>query len=105
MRGMFALSVKHWIGMLTGGQHTVGSEEVPAGGIVTGIGRVHGRLVAFVANDATVKGGTYYPITVKVRTYLRRSPLHMVWPLCPVSCLPTPSQVSRMPPALQFATR
>ncbi len=43
-----------------------GKEEVPAGGIITGIGRVHGRLVAIVANDATVKGGTYYPITVKV---------------------------------------
>ena len=44
-----------------------GQEEVPAGGLVTGIGRVHGRLVAVVANDATVKGGTYYPITVKAR--------------------------------------
>ena len=84
--------------------HT-GREEVPSGGIVTGIGRVHGRLVAFAgetavyaglrdhtklvvgavpnetaqdchthlitsyvhntANDATVRGGTYYPITVK----------------------------------------
>lgn len=32
---------------------------------MTGLGRVHGRLVAIVANDATVKGGTYYPITVK----------------------------------------
>lgn len=32
---------------------------------MTGIGRVHGRLVAIAANDATVKGGTYYPITVK----------------------------------------
>jgi 3-methylcrotonyl-CoA carboxylase beta subunit len=38
---------------------------VPCGGIVTGIGRVHGRPVAFAANDATVKGGTYFPITVK----------------------------------------
>ena len=46
--------------------HT-GKEEVPAGGLVTGIGRVHGRLVAVVANDATVKGGTYFPITVKAR--------------------------------------
>ena len=35
-------------------------EEVPSGGIVTGIGRVHGRLIAVVANDATVKGGTYF---------------------------------------------
>ncbi len=38
---------------------------VPSGSIVTGIGRVHGREVMVVANDATVKGGTYYPITVK----------------------------------------
>jgi 3-methylcrotonyl-CoA carboxylase beta subunit len=39
--------------------------RVPAAGIVTGIGRVSGRDVVIVANDATVKGGTYYPITVK----------------------------------------
>ncbi len=39
--------------------------EVPAAGIVTGIGRVSGREVVIVANDATVKGGTYYPMTVK----------------------------------------
>ena len=37
----------------------------PGGGIVTGIGSVHGKQVVIVANDATVKGGTYYPITVK----------------------------------------
>ncbi|WP_035185904.1 carboxyl transferase domain-containing protein [Acidiphilium sp. JA12-A1] len=40
-------------------------EPVPAGGIITGIGRVSGRECVIVANDATVKGGTYYPITVK----------------------------------------
>ena len=39
--------------------------EVPAAGIVTGIGRVSGRECVIVANDATVKGGTYYPLTVK----------------------------------------
>ncbi|HLL98067.1 MAG TPA: carboxyl transferase domain-containing protein, partial [Rubrobacteraceae bacterium] len=39
--------------------------RVPAAGIVTGIGRVSGKEVMVVANDATVKGGTYYPITVK----------------------------------------
>jgi 3-methylcrotonyl-CoA carboxylase beta subunit/propionyl-CoA carboxylase len=39
--------------------------EAPAAGIVTGIGRVSGRDVLIVANDATVKGGTYYPLTVK----------------------------------------
>jgi 3-methylcrotonyl-CoA carboxylase beta subunit len=37
----------------------------PGAGIVTGIARVHGREVVVVANDATVKGGTYYPMTVK----------------------------------------
>jgi acetyl-CoA carboxylase carboxyltransferase component len=37
----------------------------PSAGIVTGIGRVSGRDVLIVANDATVKGGTYYPLTVK----------------------------------------
>src|SRR5687767_6149899 len=40
-------------------------DEAPAAGIVTGIGRVSGRDVLVVANDATVKGGTYYPLTVK----------------------------------------
>jgi len=39
--------------------------DAPAAGLITGIGRVHGREVMVVANDATVKGGTYYPITVK----------------------------------------
>ncbi len=39
--------------------------DVPAAGIITGIGRVSGRECLVVANDATVKGGTYYPITVK----------------------------------------
>jgi acetyl-CoA carboxylase carboxyltransferase component len=39
--------------------------EAPGAGLVTGIGRVAGREVMIVANDATVKGGTYYPITVK----------------------------------------
>ena len=39
--------------------------EVPAAGIITGIGRITGRECVVVANDATVKGGTYFPITVK----------------------------------------
>jgi 3-methylcrotonyl-CoA carboxylase beta subunit/propionyl-CoA carboxylase len=39
--------------------------DAPAAGIVTGVGRVSGREVLIVANDATVKGGTYYPVTVK----------------------------------------
>jgi 3-methylcrotonyl-CoA carboxylase beta subunit len=40
-------------------------ESIPAAGIITGIGRVAGRECVVVANDATVKGGTYYPMTVK----------------------------------------
>jgi 3-methylcrotonyl-CoA carboxylase beta subunit/propionyl-CoA carboxylase len=40
-------------------------DDAPAGGVITGVGRVSGREVLIVANDATVKGGTYYPITVK----------------------------------------
>jgi 3-methylcrotonyl-CoA carboxylase beta subunit len=39
--------------------------EVPSAGIVTGVGRVSGRECVIVANDATVKGGTYFPMTVK----------------------------------------
>ncbi|KAI8612517.1 carboxyltransferase subunit of acetyl-CoA carboxylase [Chytriomyces sp. MP71] len=41
------------------------ADDVPAGGIITGIGRVSGVECVVVANDSTVKGGTYYPITVK----------------------------------------
>ena len=40
-------------------------DESPGAGIITGIGRVSGRECVIVANDATVKGGTYYPMTVK----------------------------------------
>jgi 3-methylcrotonyl-CoA carboxylase beta subunit len=40
-------------------------DDAPAAGIVTGIGRVSGREVVIVANDASVKGGTYFPLTVK----------------------------------------
>jgi 3-methylcrotonyl-CoA carboxylase beta subunit len=40
-------------------------DEVPSAGIITGIGRISGRECVLVANDATVKGGTYYPMTVK----------------------------------------
>src|SRR6185436_20258566 len=39
--------------------------EVPGAGVIAGIGRVSGRQVMIVCNDATVKGGTYYPLTVK----------------------------------------
>ncbi len=45
--------------------HGLYDGEAPAAGIITGIGRVYGRECMVVANDATVKGGTYYPMTVK----------------------------------------
>ena len=45
--------------------YEVYDDDIPAAGIVTGIGRVSGIDCMIVANDATVKGGTYYPITVK----------------------------------------
>ncbi len=48
--------------LAAGGMH---DDEAPGAGIVTGIGPVEGRLCVLVANDATVKGGTYFPETVK----------------------------------------
>ncbi|HWD59187.1 MAG TPA: carboxyl transferase domain-containing protein, partial [Stellaceae bacterium] len=45
--------------------HGLYDGEVPAAGIVTGIGRIAGTECVIVANDATVKGGTYFPLTVK----------------------------------------
>jgi 3-methylcrotonyl-CoA carboxylase beta subunit len=45
--------------------HGLYDDEAPCAGIVTGIGRVSGRECIIVANDATVKGGTYFPVTVK----------------------------------------
>ncbi len=45
--------------------YRVYEDDVPAAGIITGIGRISGQECIIVANDATVKGGTYYPLTVK----------------------------------------
>lgn len=45
--------------------HGMYNDEAPGAGMVTGIGVVHGREVLVVANDATVKGGTYFPMTIK----------------------------------------
>jgi len=50
--------------------------DAPGAGIVTGIGRVSGRDVLIVANDATVKGGTYYPLTVKKHLRAQEVALH-----------------------------
>ncbi|EQD71507.1 carboxyltransferase subunit of acetyl-CoA carboxylase, partial [mine drainage metagenome] len=45
--------------------HGLYEDQAPAAGLIAGIGRVHGREVLVIANDATVKGGTYFPMTVK----------------------------------------
>ncbi len=45
--------------------HDMYGGDAPAAGIITGVGQVSGRRCVIVANDATVKGGTYYPVTVK----------------------------------------
>ncbi|MDA0565134.1 methylcrotonoyl-CoA carboxylase [Streptomonospora sp. S1-112] len=51
-------------------------QDAPAAGIITGIGRVSGREVVVVANDATVKGGSYYPMTVKKHLRAQEVALH-----------------------------
>src|SRR5437870_2582723 len=51
-------------------------DEAPAAGIITGVGRVSGRECVVVANDATVKGGTYYPISVKKHLRAQEVALH-----------------------------
>jgi 3-methylcrotonyl-CoA carboxylase beta subunit len=51
-------------------------DEAPAAGIITGVGRVAGRECVVVANDATVKGGTYYPVTVKKHLRAQEVALH-----------------------------
>ncbi|HEY0806059.1 MAG TPA: carboxyl transferase domain-containing protein [Pseudonocardiaceae bacterium] len=51
-------------------------DENPAAGLITGIGRVSGRECVVVANDATVKGGTYYPMTVKKHLRAQEVALH-----------------------------
>jgi len=45
--------------------HAVYDDEIPGAGIISGMGMVSGQLCVIVANDATVKGGTYYPLSVK----------------------------------------
>jgi 3-methylcrotonyl-CoA carboxylase beta subunit len=51
-------------------------DEAPAAGLITGVGRISGRECVIVANDATVKGGTYYPMTVKKHLRAQEVALH-----------------------------
>ncbi|MHB1834805.1 MAG: carboxyl transferase domain-containing protein [Solirubrobacteraceae bacterium] len=56
--------------------HGLYEGEAPGAGIITGIGRIAGRECVVVANDATVKGGTYYPITVRKHLRAQEIALH-----------------------------
>src|SRR5688572_23088053 len=56
--------------------HGLYDGDAPAAGVITGVGRVSGREVVIVANDATVKGGTYYPMTVKKHLRAQEVALH-----------------------------
>ncbi|MEO9118963.1 MAG: carboxyl transferase domain-containing protein, partial [Solirubrobacteraceae bacterium] len=56
--------------------HGLYDDQAPGAGIITGIGRVSGRECVIVANDATVKGGTYYPMTVKKHLRAQEVALH-----------------------------
>src|SRR3954467_12562247 len=60
--------------------HDLYDGDAPGAGIVTGVGRVSGREVVVVANDATVKGGTYYPMTVKKHLRAQEVALHTPLP-------------------------
>src|SRR3979409_1035854 len=60
-------------------------DEAPGAGIITGVGRISGRECAVVVNDATVKGGTYYPITVKKHLRAQEIALQNRLP-CPYLC-------------------
>src|SRR6201992_1645415 len=51
-------------------------DEAPSAGMITGVGRIEGRECVVVANDATVKGGTYYPMTVKKHLRAQEVALH-----------------------------
>ena len=54
-------------------------DDVPAGGIITGIVTVHNQSCMVIANDATVKGGTYFPITVKKHLRAQEIALRIVF--------------------------
>jgi 3-methylcrotonyl-CoA carboxylase beta subunit len=56
--------------------HDVYSEPIPGAGLITGIGRVSGRECMVLVNDATVKGGSYYPLTVSFNALARHGILY-----------------------------
>lgn len=69
------LEIGLWVG--EGMYEDVGG--CPSGGVVTGIGRIHGRQCMIVANDATVKAGAWFPITAKKIFEPKRLPWRIVF--------------------------
>ncbi len=63
--------------------HGVYDDDVPAAGMIAGVGQVAGKLCVIVANDPTVKGGSYYPLTVK--KHLRAQEIAVAEPACRAS--------------------
>lgn len=62
--------------------HGMYDGDAPSAGVIAGIGRIEGVDCMVVANDAAVKGGTYYPMTVKSTCGRRRSPSRITFPVC-----------------------
>ena len=58
--------------------HGLYDDEAPGAGLIAGVGKVAGREVMILANDATVKGGAYFPMTVKKHLGPRRSPCRTI---------------------------
>jgi hypothetical protein len=73
-------------------------DEAPAGGIVTGVGRVAGWECAIIANDAIVKGGKYYPVTVKKHLRAQEVALRTTFPQGFTSCFSPRAAFSALVP-------
>ena len=71
--------------------HGLYNGEAPSAGVVAGVGKISGVECMIVANDATVKGGTYYPLTVRNTCARRRSQSRII---CPVSIWSIPAAPS-----------
>lgn len=86
--------------------HGMYGDAAPCAGVIAGIGLVQGQQVMVVCNDATVKGGTYYPMTVKNTCGRRRLPRKTI---CPASIWSTavartcPIRMRSFPTAITLA--
>lgn len=84
--------------------YNVYDDNVPAAGVVAGIGRVSGTECMIIANDATVKGGTYYPLSVKNTCAPRKSPWKTACPAFTWSIPAAPTCPGRTKSSLTVTT-